>query len=162
MRRVTTPKSLLGRVVPVESYGLRHAQCDACGASHVLGTPCPRCAEFEAENGRQTALACGGCGAGFLVSPRLTVDPVVVDGAARAFCACCHAYLGDHLRSSNLARRLGYDIEGHAINIWFPSLTPTEKRRHRDPRTQAHLRNVLRVNASRLKIQRPEPLFLAT
>ena len=96
------------------------------------------------------------------MGPGVTLEPVLMGGTERVFCACCHEFLGDRLRSSNMAHCLGYDMEGHAINIWFPSLTPTEKRRHRAPRTQAHLSNVLRVNASRLKIQRPEPLFLAT
>jgi hypothetical protein len=153
---------LLGRVIHAESAGFQHALCDACGALHALGTPCPYCAEFESENGCQSIHSCGGCGAGFLVSPRVSLEPAVVDGTERVFCACCHDFLGDRLRSSNMAHRLGYDMEGHAINIWFPNLTPTEKRRRRDQRTQAHMVNVLRVRSSRFQIQQPLPLFLTT
>lgn len=162
MKRVPTLQAFLGRMIPGEPHGIQHERCDTCGASHAPGTACPCCAEFEADNGRPSIQSCGGCGAAFLVSPDILLEPVEVDGTARVFCACCHDFLGDRLRSSNMAQRLGYDMEGHAINIWFPHLTPTEKRRHRSQQTQAHLANVLRVKSSRFHLQDPQPLFLTT
>ena len=111
---------------------------------------------------RGTAHFCGGCGTAFVVADFLAVIPVDLSGTAREFCACCLDFLGNRIPSSDSTCVSGYDEEGQALNGRFPALTPTEKRAHRAPETQRFLADVLRANAVRLGVERPEPLFLST
>ena len=105
---------------------------------------------------RGTAHFCGGCGAAFVVADFLAVLPVDLSGTAREFCACCLDFLGNRIPSSESTCVSGYDEEGQALNGRFPALTPTEKRAHRAPETQRFLADVLRANAARLGVERPE------
>jgi hypothetical protein len=110
---------------------------------------------------RGTAHFCGGCGAAFIVADFLTVLPVDLAGTAREFCACCLAFLGNRVPSSVSTDQSGYDEEGQALNVFFHGTATTERRAHRAQETQDFLGNVLRANAARLGMERPEPLFLS-
>ena len=141
MKRIRTLRALLERVT----------------SDRRDDRPCVRRGEDPSEE----VHCCGGCGAAFVVSPGITVEPARIDGVAREFCACCHDFLGRRLAARNMALILGYDMEGQSINAAFPGLMPTSRRRHRNRETQARLEGIFRANATLRGALPPEPLFLA-
>jgi hypothetical protein len=76
------------------------------------------------------------------------------------FCACCIEFLGDRLPLSKRGVVRGYDAEGHDINVRFPRLTPSEKRKHRAATIQIHLENILRWNSLHPGVRQTAPLFI--
>jgi hypothetical protein len=96
------------------------------------------------------------------VNPSVAVEPVLLGGVERVWCACCLEFLGPRLPASHLATTPGYDAEGQVINAHFPELTPTGRRWYRSPWTQECLEVELRTIARRRGIEPPEPLFLAS
>jgi hypothetical protein len=135
-----------------------------CGGrcSPGLGLHCPSCASFPDDIGSHTIHACGGCGVVFLVSWTVTVEPIVFDGTARVFCACCQDFLGKRLPGRNMAITPGYDEEGQRINARLRDPSPTARRKHRRHETQVHLENVLRTRSLRTGVAKATPLFLAS
>ena len=124
-------------------------------------SPGPRAEDGDTGDG-QAVHSCGGCGAAFLVNPSVAVEPVLLGGVERVWCACCLEFLGLRLPSSHLATTPGYDAEGQVLNARFQGLTPTGRRWYRSPWTQECLEVELRTIARRRGIEPPEPLFLAS
>lgn len=159
MKRIRTVRALSGWERIEKGSESPIPVCGVCGESHPSERSCPACATFATEYCTHSVHRCGGCGVAFLVGPNVTFDPVNIDGVERVFCACCHDFLGERLPSRNMALVVGYDMEGHAINARSPGLTPTQKLRHRLQRTQI-LSNLLTLNAPRVGVRPPAPLFL--
>jgi hypothetical protein len=138
--------------------------CEDCGAPRPAAAtgPCPTCRHLLRAIAGRHVRYCGGCGTVFLVSTSLDVRPEVIDGVARHYCACCHDFLGSRISGPGMALVPGYDPEGQVINARFRHLTPSLRRRHRDPRRQALLDRLVTAEALRTGEVHPPPLFLAT
>jgi hypothetical protein len=96
----------------------------------------------------------------FVVGSNVSVEPTTIGGLKKTFCACCREFVDDAIRSSSGEIVLGYDMEGHAINLRFPCELPMAKSSHRVTRTQFHLWKILRRNSSGPGFRREPPLFL--
>jgi len=164
VKRIPTLRAVFGRVKLVQPEAIPDAKCRVCGGrcSPGLALHCPSCAAFPEDIGSHTIHACGGCGVVFLVNWTVTVEPIVFDGTARVFCACCQDFLGKRLPARNMALTPGYDEEGQRINARLRDPSPTARRKHRRHETQAHLENVLRTRSLRTGVAKAAPLFLAS
>ena len=160
MERVRSVRGVLGRAWPSKGAGAQLFQCYVCGTANTRGHRCPSCAILATHHGKYSTHECGGCGAAFVVSSHAPVEPVAISDTRRVFCACCIEFLGDRLPLSKRGVVLGYDEEGQGINVRFPRLTPSEKRKHRAPTTQIHLENILRWNSRQPGVRQAAPLFI--
>ena len=160
MERVRSVRAVLGKAGPSKGAGGSVYQCYACGSANTRGHRCPSCAILATYHGSHSTHECGGCGSAFVVNSHAPVEPVTIGGIRRVFCACCIEFLGDRLPSSNRGVLLGYDEEGKDINVRFPRLTPSEKRKHRGAMPQIHLEKILRWNSYHPGVRQTAPLFI--
>lgn len=160
MERIRSARAIFVSATPSKGAGASLFQCYACGSANMRGHRCPSCAILATHHGRHSTHECGGCGAAFVVGSHAPVEPVTIGDIRRVFCACCIEFLGDRLPLSKRGVVLGYDAEGHDINVRFPRLTPSEKRKHRAAPIQIHLENILRWNSIHPGVQQTAPLFI--
>ena len=160
MERIRSARAILVSATPSKRAGASLFQCYACGSANTRGHRCPSCAILATHHGRHSTHECGGCGAAFVVGSHAPVEPVTIGDSRRVFCACCIEFLGDRLPLSKGGVVPGYDAEGHNINVRFPRLTPSEKRKYRAATTQIHLENTLRWNSRHPGVRQIVPLFI--
>lgn len=156
-------RAVFDRMSGKQPAGILGTPCLMCGGPRGPGDghQCRPCAEFMQANSQNSIHGCGGCGAGFVVSPKVEIFAFSSGGVDRVMCACCQKYLRSRVSGGDMPMPkmgVGYDPEGQNINRMHPDLTLEETLALRTHQPQ--LRTLVNSKARRTGVSVPAPMFL--
>lgn len=149
-------------VGPGTGAGAGPSVCSLCGAPNPgHGMMCRQCAEQMKAIGNSSFHACGGCGAGFLVEPKIDIYTFTMDGVARVFCACCLDRLRGEMTGGTVSMPPtlpGYDSEGQVLNARLAGQPVSIKLKARN--NQGMILTLIQNKAKRTGTLIPVPLHI--